>query len=272
MSAFFCFVLFNVWFVFLPCAQISGQCTLINPLCWTLGIHVLSPGCDCQQSKTPTNRIVPPTKEKVDQSSIGVNRNARFYWHYKALKFKSLCIVQQCSRYIMIAYVLFTVLAILPLLVYLWNSYFVADLTYAITALRIAMRISKIKKEFYSLLDRFLDKVARHPDKKFIIFEDSSYTYSQVDKQSNKVARALAAHAHLKEGDTVALFSGNEPQVVWVWLGLAKLGCVAALLNCNIRSKSLLHCFSCCEAKVLIAASGEQRHTVTCKPYFMFAA
>ncbi|KAM6943054.1 long-chain fatty acid transport protein 2-like [Xenentodon cancila] len=155
----------------------------------------------------------------------------------------------------MIAYVLCTVLAVLPLFLYLRNPYFVGDVIYAVTALRIAMRINKFKKEFYSILDCFLDKVARHPDKKFIIFEESSYTYSQVDKESSKVARALSTHAHLQEGDTVALFLGNEPQFVWVWLGLAKLGCVAALLNYNIRSKSLLHCFSCCEAKVLIAGA-----------------
>ncbi|XP_061596380.1 long-chain fatty acid transport protein 2-like [Cololabis saira] len=155
----------------------------------------------------------------------------------------------------MIAYVICTVLAVLPLFIYWRNPYFVGDVLYAVHAICIGLRIHKFKKKFYSLLDSFLDKAARHPDKKFILFEESSYTYGQVDRESSKVARALAAHARLKQGDTVALFLGNEPQYVWLWLGLAKLGCVAALLNCNIRSKSLLHCFSCCEAKVLIAGA-----------------
>ncbi|KAG9352244.1 hypothetical protein JZ751_020657, partial [Albula glossodonta] len=75
------------------------------------------------------------------------------------------------------------------------------------------------------------------------------------DKQSNKAARALEMHARLKGGDTAALLLGNEPHFVWIWLGLAKLGCVSAMLNCNIRSKSLLHCLLCCEFKVLIAAA-----------------
>lgn len=133
------------------------------------------------------------------------------------------------------------------------------DINYAITALRIAMKLSKYKKHkpFYSILDCFLDKVAKLPHKKFLVFEDSSFTFSQADKESNKVARALSTHAHLKEGDTVAVFLENEPMFVWIWLGLAKLGCTAALLNYNIRSKSLLHCFSCCEAKVLIAGAGK---------------
>ncbi|XP_035508428.1 very long-chain acyl-CoA synthetase-like [Morone saxatilis] len=160
----------------------------------------------------------------------------------------------------MIAYVLYSALAglvFLAFLLYLQNPYFVKDLRYAVTAIQIGMQLGKFKKQkpFYSILDRFLDKVARHPQKKFILFEDSSYTYSQADKESNRVARALSIHAKLKEGDTVALFLGNEPQFVWIWLALAKLGCTASLLNYNIRSKSLLHCFSCCEAKVLVAGA-----------------
>uniref|UniRef100_A0A669DB92 long-chain-fatty-acid--CoA ligase n=1 Tax=Oreochromis niloticus TaxID=8128 RepID=A0A669DB92_ORENI len=43
-----------------------------------------------------------------------------------------------------------------------------------------------------------------------------------------------------------------------IWLALSKLGCTASFLNVNIRSKSLLHCFSCCEAKVLIAGADLQ--------------
>lgn len=158
----------------------------------------------------------------------------------------------------MVAYILYSALAglaLLPLWLYLKNPYFLHDLRYAVTALQIAIRMSRYmrQKPFYSILDCFLDKVAKQPQKKFVLFEESSYTYSQADEESNRVARALSTHAHLREGDTVALFMGNEPHFVWTWLALAKLGCTASLLNCNIRSKSLLHCFSCCDAKVLVA-------------------
>lgn len=152
-----------------------------------------------------------------------------------------------------------TGLAVLPLLLYWRNPYFFKDLRFAITTLKIALRVNKFhtKKPFYSLLDCFLDKAARQPEKTFLVFEESSYTYRQADRESNRVARALARHARLSEGDTVALFLGNEPRFVWTWLALAKLGCTASLLNYNIRAKSLLHCFSCCEAKVLIAGAGK---------------
>lgn len=139
------------------------------------------------------------------------------------------------------------------------NPFFLQDCVYMLKALGFGFRLLKYKRTapFYSILDCFLDAVRKHPHKAFVHFEGNTFTYSDVDRESNKVANALRSVAALKEGDTVALFLGNEPSFIWTWLGLAKLGCPAALLNFNIRSRSLLHCFSCCGANVLIAAAGE---------------
>uniref|UniRef100_A0A672GC47 long-chain-fatty-acid--CoA ligase n=1 Tax=Salarias fasciatus TaxID=181472 RepID=A0A672GC47_SALFA len=148
----------------------------------------------------------------------------------------------------------FTVLAVLPLVLYFINPYFWEDFKFAVTLIRIGVRLNQIGKKFYSVLDCFLDKVASHPHKTFLLFEESSYSYSQADKESSKAARALSGC--LEPGDTVALLLGNEPMFVFLWLAAAKLGCTAALLNCNLRSKSLLHCFSCCDAKEHIVKFG----------------
>lgn len=161
----------------------------------------------------------------------------------------------------MLVFILYSALvglAGLSLWLYLKNPYILNDLQYSITTLSIGMKLKKIEthKPFYSILDCFLDKVAKQPQKTFLLFEGTSISYSQADKTSNRVARALQKHGHLKEGDTVALLMENEPNFVLLWLALAKLGCTASLLNNNIRSKSLLHCFSCCDAKVLVAGAG----------------
>ncbi|KAK3549363.1 hypothetical protein QTP70_034598 [Hemibagrus guttatus] len=134
-----------------------------------------------------------------------------------------------------------------------------------IQGVRIAMRMKKFRSSTpcYTILDRFLDVVKNHPEKKFLVFEGRSYTYSEADKLSSKAARALLHHTELQEGDTVALFLGNEPDFVWIWLGLCKLGCTAALLNTNIRSKSLLHCFTCCGAKTLISGAADYEEPVS---------
>uniref|UniRef100_H2TIK0 long-chain-fatty-acid--CoA ligase n=1 Tax=Takifugu rubripes TaxID=31033 RepID=H2TIK0_TAKRU len=135
--------------------------------------------------------------------------------------------------------------------------HFLDDCTYILRSVVFGIRLTKYKRTqpFYSVVDCFLDAAGKHPRKTFLLFEGREYSYSDVDRQSNKVARALQAAAGLREGDTVALFLANEPSFVWTWLGLAKLGCPAALLNFNIRSKSLLHCFSCCGAKVIVTSA-----------------
>ncbi|XP_013876970.1 long-chain fatty acid transport protein 2 [Austrofundulus limnaeus] len=141
---------------------------------------------------------------------------------------------------------------------YIWTfcPHLWADCSYMWRSLRLGFRLKGYKKSkpFYSILDQFLDSARRRPDKVLIHFEGREYSYAEVDRRSNQVARALQAEARLKESDTVALFLPNEPSYVWTWLGLAKLGCRAALLNFNIRSKSLLHCFSCCGSKVILTS------------------
>ncbi|KAK3570914.1 hypothetical protein QTP86_030450 [Hemibagrus guttatus] len=159
-----------------------------------------------------------------------------------------------------VLYAVFAVLLLLPLLLHVCFPYAVYDVLFVLQGVRIAMRMKKFRSSTpcYTILDRFLDVVKNHPEKKFLVFEGRSYTYSEADKLSSKAARALLHHTELQEGDTVALFLGNEPDFVWIWLGLCKLGCTAALLNTNIRSKSLLHCFTCCGAKTLISGADLQ--------------
>lgn len=134
---------------------------------------------------------------------------------------------------------------------YLWQ-----DLKFFYRAAGYAKRIEQALKKCpsFSMLDMFQKQVATRPDQPFILYQDQSYTYKEIDLKSNQAAWALREHAKLKTGDCVALFLGNEPAYIWIWLALAKLGCPMACLNYNIRSKSFLHCFKYSEAKVIIAA------------------
>ncbi|XP_066540802.1 long-chain fatty acid transport protein 2-like isoform X1 [Hoplias malabaricus] len=146
-------------------------------------------------------------------------------------------------------------LVLLPVLLRLCFPYFWDDMRYVLQMVKVALRLRRYRSSdpCYTILDCFLDTVKRNPEKKFLIFEGESYSYAEVDRLSNKVSNAVRAFCSVKEGDTVALLLGNEPSFVWFWLGLSKLGLTVSLLNHNIRSKSLLHCFNCCGASVLIA-------------------
>ncbi|XP_025246264.1 very long-chain acyl-CoA synthetase isoform X2 [Theropithecus gelada] len=154
---------------------------------------------------------------------------------------------------------IYTVLAgllFLPLLVNLCCPYFFQDVGYFLKVAAVGRRARSYgqRRPARTILRAFLEKARQTPHKPFLLFRDETLTYAQVDQRSNQVARALHDHLGLRQGDCVALFMGNEPAYVWLWLGLVKLGCAMACLNYNIRAKSLLHCFQCCGAKVLLAS------------------
>uniref|UniRef100_A0A4W5KZV0 long-chain-fatty-acid--CoA ligase n=1 Tax=Hucho hucho TaxID=62062 RepID=A0A4W5KZV0_9TELE len=153
--------------------------------------------------------------------------------------------------------ILFASLAITPLVLKTFFPYFWKDAFYLADLVRILLKfvLRRRRTPLFLVLDRFLEQSAAHADRPFIVFENKTYSYLDTDRRSNKIANALQRHSKLRPGDTVALFMGNEPAFIFTWLALAKLGCPVALLNHNIRSTSLLHCFNCCSAKLLIAAA-----------------
>ncbi|XP_033972037.1 very long-chain acyl-CoA synthetase isoform X1 [Trematomus bernacchii] len=160
----------------------------------------------------------------------------------------------------MMMYLISVILAsilIIPFAIKTLSPYLWLDILYLKDLLRILVTFvsRRRRRPFFFVLDRFLEQTAAHPDKSFIVFENEHFSYSYTDRRSNKTANALLAQPGYKAGDTVALFMGNEPAFMFIWLALAKLGSPVALLNHNIRTKSLLHCFNCCKATVLIAAS-----------------
>uniref|UniRef100_A0AC11B194 Solute carrier family 27 member 2 n=1 Tax=Ovis aries TaxID=9940 RepID=A0AC11B194_SHEEP len=155
-----------------------------------------------------------------------------------------------------VAYAVLAGLLMLPLLVNLCCPYFFQDLRYFLRVAGVAQRARSNGKRrpVRTILYAFLEKVQQTPHKPFVLFRDETLTYAQVDRRSNQVARALRDHLGLRQGDCVAIFMGNEPAYICLWLGLIKLGCAMACLNYNIRGKSLLHCFQCSGAKVLLVS------------------
>lgn len=155
----------------------------------------------------------------------------------------------------MLVWIVFAAVLLLALL--FRHPHFLQDVRYVLYRLQTRRLVLGYYQTNYSILDRFLDTVKAQPHKPILLYEDETFTYQDADELSNKAARVFL-QSGLKEGDTVALLLGNEPMFVWLWLGLAKIGCSAAPLNYNIRSRSLLHCFSCSGATTLVAAEGKR--------------
>ncbi|NXW92906.1 S27A6 protein, partial [Alopecoenas beccarii] len=135
--------------------------------------------------------------------------------------------------------------------------YFWADLRYLLKVLMYGLKVEmyRLQGKIVTILDKFVKLAEKQPHKPFLIYEGKVHTYRDVDRRSNRIAQVFLHHGALKKGDTVALLMGNEPDFIHVWFGLAKLGCVVAFLNFNVRSRSLLHCVSSCEPKMLVVGA-----------------
>ncbi|NWH49476.1 S27A2 synthetase, partial [Fregata magnificens] len=108
-----------------------------------------------------------------------------------------------------------------------------------------------------TLLDVFQEHARRRPRWPLLRFQDEVYTYKDMERRSNQAARVFSQHLGLQPGRTVAVFLPNEPTYVWTWLALAKLGCLMACLNCNVRGRALQHALAAAQATVILASPGE---------------
>ncbi|KAH0628960.1 hypothetical protein JD844_010628 [Phrynosoma platyrhinos] len=99
----------------------------------------------------------------------------------------------------------------------------------------------------------FQDVVRRHPDKVALIYEatDDKWTFQRLDEYSNAVANFFYQQG-FRVGDVIAIFMESRPEFVGFWLGMAKVGIEAALINFNLRLDSLTYCVKTSGAKAII--------------------
>ena len=105
-----------------------------------------------------------------------------------------------------------------------------------------------------TMCDVFQQTLQKHRDKVAFVFEDKYWTFQEVEYFSNKVANYFRSIGY-KKGDVVALFMENRPELVFFWLGLAKIGVISSLINFNLRKESLAHCITIVCAKGLVFSS-----------------
>uniref|UniRef100_A0A8C4YXP9 long-chain-fatty-acid--CoA ligase n=1 Tax=Gadus morhua TaxID=8049 RepID=A0A8C4YXP9_GADMO len=130
------------------------------------------------------------------------------------------------------------------------------DLHAAFVLLQVKLNVRRHLKEKNTIPKIFAETVQRFGDKTALIFEGSGekWSFRQLDEYSNRVANLLLQRG-FKDGDVVALFMENRPQYVGLWLGMAKIGVEAALINFNLRLEALVHCVSISNAKAVVFGS-----------------
>jgi solute carrier family 27 fatty acid transporter 1/4 len=119
----------------------------------------------------------------------------------------------------------------------------------------------RLKKQNGNVITAFREHVRKTPNRVIFFYEDQSWTFQQLEDWTNKVANAFTSQG-FKAGDEVALFMESRPEFVGLWLGLSKVGIIAALINTNQRSQTLIHSIVSIKCKALIfgreLSSGEK--------------
>jgi fatty-acyl-CoA synthase len=117
---------------------------------------------------------------------------------------------------------------------------------------RALWRIRKIDPESDVLIcDDFEVAVDKFENHTALLFEGERLTYRQLDALANRFA-AWGLAQGLKPGETVALLLPNRSEYVPAWMGMAKIGVAAALINNNLTGAALAHCLSISNADHVI--------------------
>ncbi len=100
--------------------------------------------------------------------------------------------------------------------------------------------------------DVFRNAARAAPDRMAAALGDRSLTFGQLDRESNKVARALG-QLGIGTGDRVAVWSGTNLNVVVVFAALAKLGAAFAPLNALLGAEEVAGTAGLARPALLIA-------------------
>ncbi|XP_022789669.1 long-chain fatty acid transport protein 4-like isoform X1 [Stylophora pistillata] len=129
------------------------------------------------------------------------------------------------------------------------------DLRLVYLAVKINIQVKRLqKKGNVTVADIFRTKVSKHPRKAAFIFEQTTWTFQDVEDFSNRIGNYFKSQGY-KKGDVVALFLDSCPEFVCIWLGLSKIGVITALINSNLRLESLKHCVSAADPRAVIFGS-----------------
>jgi malonyl-CoA/methylmalonyl-CoA synthetase len=94
-----------------------------------------------------------------------------------------------------------------------------------------------------SIVAAFLAQASREPAKLCILFDDRPITYGALRRRVAAVAGGLAALG-LQQGEMVALYLDNSPDMVAAYLGVQLAGGVVVLVNPQYRQLELGHILS----------------------------
>src|SRR6266851_2002380 len=102
-----------------------------------------------------------------------------------------------------------------------------------------------------TLLDLLDRRLSKDPDGPFLDCCGTPYTAAELDRESNRVAGALAEMG-VRHGSTIATILENSAAAVLSWFAIHKLGAIAVPVNTALKGSLLAHQLSDAGAAVVI--------------------
>jgi fatty-acyl-CoA synthase len=118
-------------------------------------------------------------------------------------------------------------------------------------AIELTARIETLPGRLFA--DVVEDWARRQPDRAALVTDDKTISYDQLARHIKRYAR-WARSVGLAKGDTVGMIMPNGVDYVAAWLGISRIGGVAALINTKLVGQSLAHCIDVAKPSHLIVA------------------
>jgi long-chain acyl-CoA synthetase len=104
-----------------------------------------------------------------------------------------------------------------------------------------------------NIADAFREASLYFPNKKAIIWGGGSYTYSEMDRIIDGVARYLLRLGVLK-GDRVAIYMANRPEWVMFYYGAARIGAVSVCVPAAYRKEEMKEVVADSRSSILVTS------------------
>jgi fatty-acyl-CoA synthase len=118
-------------------------------------------------------------------------------------------------------------------------------------ALELTSRIEDMAARIFPVVVEELG--ARFGSAPALIGQQETLSHAGLAARANRCARWALAQG-IKKGDTVCLLMPNCPDYLALWLGITRIGGIAALLNTNLKGEALGHCIKVAAPKHIIAS------------------
>lgn len=99
-----------------------------------------------------------------------------------------------------------------------------------------------------------VDAKANRGDKPYLFFEDSTYSYADMEERSARVANGLR-DVGVEKGSNVALMLPNTPEFLFAWFGAARIGAPVVPVNTALKGDGLTHILDHSDSETVIVHS-----------------